>query len=310
MDISVVIPLYNKNDSIARSIDSIMRQELLPREVIVVDDGSTDGSGEKAASISMTGLRVVRQPNAGVSAARNRGVQEASGEWVAFLDADDEWLPGFLRTVSEMHERFPGHDLYATAYYSGDFRGKKTENVLNRIAFDGTSGVMENYFDVAASSAPPVCSSAVCVRKKRLLDIGGFPIGITAGEDLLTWARLAAGTPPVYSLAPLAVFWKEKAHTYEDRPKRVPDESDPVGKALLELKHDGSLCTPYIDRYLALWHKMRASIYLRLGMKRKAVGEVFSSLRHDPSNPRVMVYLLLCGVPEAMARRVFKQFGQ
>jgi len=94
--VSVVLPLYNKAPFITRALDSIAAQTYRNFEAIIVDDGSTDGSGDIAASYPDPRFRVIRQTNAGPGAARNRGVDEAKGEVLAFLDADDEWLPGFL----------------------------------------------------------------------------------------------------------------------------------------------------------------------------------------------------------------------
>lgn len=310
MNISVVVSLYNKRSTVERAIRSISNQSLKPVEILVVNDGSSDGSEIVVEAMGIDNLRLVSQKNTGVSAARNTGVREAKCDWVAFLDADDEWLPDFLKTIDDMHEQFPRYNLYATSYFSGDHLGNKKEIQLNKIPFTGECGILHNYFEVSACSMPPICSSALCIRKEALLAIGGFPEGIRAGEDLMTWARLAARTPPVYSIVPLSIFWKEKAHTYEDRPKRVPDEGDPVGKVLQELKHDNALHTPYIDQYIALWHKMRASVYLRLGRRIDAMGEVFTSLRYQPLNWRLLVYLVFCGMPESLVREVFRRYGQ
>ena len=90
-DISVIIPLYNKAASIRRTLRSVVEQRVQPREIIVVDDGSTDGSAEIVQSLNAPLVRLLRQQNQGVSAARNRAMAEASGRWVALLDGDDVW---------------------------------------------------------------------------------------------------------------------------------------------------------------------------------------------------------------------------
>ncbi len=93
--ISVVIPLYNKEPYIKRAIDSILAQKIQDYEIIVIDDGSTDKSAEVVKSFPDPRIRLIQQENAGVSAARNRGIEEAKAELIAFLDADDEWTPIF-----------------------------------------------------------------------------------------------------------------------------------------------------------------------------------------------------------------------
>jgi len=102
MRVSVVIPLYNKANYIARALRSVAGQTFGEFETIVVDDGSTDGSGELAAGFRDRRFRVLHQANAGPGAARNRGVAEARGEVIAFLDADDEWMPEYLESGLRM----------------------------------------------------------------------------------------------------------------------------------------------------------------------------------------------------------------
>ena len=113
---SVIIPLYNKEAEVAATLRSALEQSLRPLEVIVVDDGSTDRSAEVVVSFRSPLIRLIRQPNAGVSAARNRAIAEARGEYVALLDADDRWRPGFLAEIAAMIERWPDCGLYATAF--------------------------------------------------------------------------------------------------------------------------------------------------------------------------------------------------
>src|SRR5262252_3345733 len=97
MRVSVLIPLYNKERWIKRALDSIACQTLTDFEVIVVDDGSTDGGSDVVANYKDPRVRMVHQPNAGPGSARNRGIAEARGELLAFLDADDEWFPNYLQ---------------------------------------------------------------------------------------------------------------------------------------------------------------------------------------------------------------------
>jgi len=310
MGVSAVIPLYNKVSTIERTLNSVLNQSCVPDEIVVIDDGSTDGSNVVVAGLNIPGLRLIRQENAGVSAARNRGAIEARCEWLAYLDGDDEWMPDFLKTIADMQSRYPESDIYGTAYYAGDYLGDKHPISLNGIAFTADIGVMENYFQVASMSAPPLWSSAVCLRKKALLDIGGFPENVRSGEDLLTWARLAARKPPVYSMKPQAIFWQDKAHTYDESPNRVPEPDDPVGKALAELKNVPGTMVRDIDRYLSMWYKMRSSIYLRLGMRSSAFFEILKGLRSNPSNSKLYVYLLMCVLPAEYTRNLFKRFGR
>jgi hypothetical protein len=190
----------------------------------------------------------------------------------------------------------------------GDYSGGKRKIDLKGITFNGNEGILSNYFHVASLSDPPVCSSTVCIRKQALVDIGGFPLNIKSGEDLLTWARLAAKQPPAYTTRPLAVFWQVKAHTYDDRPNRVPEAIDPVGNALLELRNvEGSI--PFIDNYISHWHKMRASVFLRLDMRMSSFKECILGIYYRPQNMRLYIYILMLLLPDRIVMSLFKRFA-
>src|SRR3954470_765888 len=107
MNVSAIIPTFNRRQYIQRAIDSVLAQTLPVDEIIVIDDGSTDGTAEAVEAWYGSRIRVIRQENSGVSGARRRGIQEARGEWIAFLDSDDEWIPE--RTAQLLHaaERVP-----------------------------------------------------------------------------------------------------------------------------------------------------------------------------------------------------------
>ena len=189
--ISVVIPLYNKEKQIAYTLQSVFEQTFQDFEIVVVDDGSTDNSVEEVEKFDDSRIRLIHQTNAGVSAARNRGIEEARGELIAFLDADDEWMPEYLATQYGLYQKYPECSVYACNYEFRDSEGKVTPTIIRKLPFEGEDGVLSNYFEVASCSHPPICSISIMVKKTAIQAIGGFPLGIKSGEDLLTWARLA-----------------------------------------------------------------------------------------------------------------------
>lgn len=114
-DVSVVIPAYDAEGFLARAVESVLGQSIPPREILVVDDGSTDGTADVARRLGER-IRYLRQENAGPSGARNRGIGAAAGEWVAFLDADDWWLPRRLERGLAVAGRYPGLNWVAGRY--------------------------------------------------------------------------------------------------------------------------------------------------------------------------------------------------
>ena len=302
---SVVIPLYNKRDTVARALNSVLAQGVQDLEVIIVNDGSTDGSEMVVAGFADPRIRIIQQVNQGVSAARNRGIAEARADLIAFLDADDEWLPEFLATIGRMAARYPQCNLYGTRYFLQNTRGERRPAVVRGLA-SNFEGILADYFRVAARSSPPVCSSAVCARRLALKGIQGFPVGVRSGEDLLTWARLAARGPVAYSMECLAVFVQSAAETCEVPPSREPESSDAVGAGLASLhkeipKHlEGS-----VRQYRAFWHKMRASCFLRLGRSAVARREILMGLRQTVT-AKLLVYWVLSLCPSGWVRGAFR----
>ncbi len=114
--VDIVIPLYNKAGCIGRAIQSILKQTVSDWRLIVVDDGSTDGGGDVVRGFDDGRIELIRQENAGPGAARNRGIAEARGEFIAFLDADDEWYPSYLATALEGFVKHPGVSMVSTMY--------------------------------------------------------------------------------------------------------------------------------------------------------------------------------------------------
>ncbi len=206
--LSVVIPLFNKRPHIQRALKSICSQTVLPDEIIVVDDGSTDSGGDVVAAFSAPGLRLITQDNQGPSSARNRGVAESRGELIAFLDADDAWNPGFLQAILALQEQYPQAGAYATAYTIISPEGKEIQN-NHRILPDAHHGLIDNYYQTALHSPmPPIWTSATAVPRKVLGEIGGFPATEFLGEDLDTWLRIVLSYPIAWSSENLAIYYQ------------------------------------------------------------------------------------------------------
>ena len=187
LKISLIIPLYNKEARITACLESALQQKPPFDEILVIDDGSTDQSAEKVATIKAENLRLIRQKNKGVCAARNLGIHQARNALLCFLDADDTLRKGYLETMQALIRDYPTAAFYSLGFVQID---TNTKAHPRRPVPPGFRGMVENYFKTA-SRGSLVNSSCLCVHKPIILEIGGFPEEVTRGEDLYTWARLA-----------------------------------------------------------------------------------------------------------------------
>ncbi|MEM7206307.1 MAG: glycosyltransferase [Pseudomonadota bacterium] len=187
--VSVVIPSYNRGALLARALDSVFAQTLPPDEVIVIDDGSTDGTSDMVAK-RFGGVKLIRQKNLGVSAARNAGITAATGEWIALLDSDDVWLPEKL--AKQMH----------ALELRGGFRLVHCDEIWVR------NGVRVNPMNKHRKQGGyifqrclPLCCispSATMINHKVFKEVGRFDTALPACEDYDLWLRICAREPVLY----------------------------------------------------------------------------------------------------------------
>ena len=306
--ISVIIPLYNKAEQVGQTLRSVLAQTFQEFEVVVVDDGSTDGSVEKVRSVQDGRIRIIGQQNAGVAAARNRGIAEARYDLVAFLDADDEWKPTYLETQYNLAQKYKDCDVYACNYEFRNAAGKVTPTILRKLPFSGNDGILNNYFVVASCSHPPLWTSAVMVRKSAIQAVGGFPVGIKSGEDLLTWARLVINGKVAFSKQVGAVYDLGAGYDFANLPPRRQDAGDPVGQQLQQLYKSNKHIKGFRS-YLSHWHKMRASVAIRFGERIETIKESFISLQYNPFNYKILPFIVLSILPSKIRTNIIRRHG-
>jgi len=199
MKVSAVIPAYNSAEFIAEAITSILKQSTPVYEIIVVDDGSSDNTLAVVKGLSGN-IRYHKQDNRGPAAARNQGIKMASGDWIAFLDADDQWTPDKLKKQLATLSRYPELHLIA-----GDMAEIDQDNHLL------TPSVLDKHQLLAVyllEQGRPIThalskllhknfipTGTVLVRRETLLAVGLFNESIRYGEDLELWAKIAANYP-------------------------------------------------------------------------------------------------------------------
>ncbi len=201
---SVIVPLYNKRSYIRRAVGSVLSQTITDFELIVVDDGSTDGSIDALSDIADSRMLVIRQKNMGGAGgqARNSGMAQARGTWFAFLDGDDMWLPNHLEEINRIIERFPDPGLVSTRAIEA-LDGQSVDA-------DYSPGLrirrIDYFYEASKAVGLNNCSSSA-IHREVFGDLGGF-IKARSGPDLEYWARVALNFPVTISDSVTSVYYR------------------------------------------------------------------------------------------------------
>ena len=292
---SVIIPAYNSAATLARAIDSVLAQTCPAHEIIVVDDGSADDTLQLAQGYGAP-VRVIHQSNAGVSVARNRGAEAATGDWLAFLDADDWYYPDRLRWHAEWIAGDPTLDFLTGEYEyrredggligtsmpmhpSGQAMLEKSAGA-DRVVMEGQeigSFVTEHFGDMHTLSLP----------RMTFLELGGFPPGFRVCEDFHLLSRLCAVSHRVGVICrPLGVYLIHDASATRSDPLKAQEYNV---QALLDLKAlAGDFPAPVREGVMARLRNGRLNLgyaLARAGRRREALSAVLPSLVETPGWP-------------------------
>jgi glycosyltransferase involved in cell wall biosynthesis len=209
--VSVVIPLYNKERYIGEALQSVLSQTVQEFEVVVVNDGSTDGGADIVRQFADSRIRLIEQKNAGAAAARNTGIMAAQGEWIAFLDADDRWLPHNLESHFRQLGQHPD-----VQWSAGMFNRRSATHVspmkINSelLAAQSDSTVVRDALLLLPHGF--LCTDTVLVRKSVFSEVGGMDQTLRTAEDLDMWLRIALVHPRMaYCAEPIAEYSVEVA---------------------------------------------------------------------------------------------------
>jgi GT2 family glycosyltransferase len=223
---AVVIPLFNKRPHLERAFNSVLAQTRAADEIIVVDDGSTDGSYEYVERLSDSRIKLHRrnQPGPGGYAARNLGIELATTDWVAFLDADDEWLPHHLETMEKtmgLFERPQELVCVGTGYRNVYPGGRERPDIYTNYRkgaspeFLGFQQMLSTWLAVGGS---PVWTSATACRKDALVEAGLFPADrCIRGGDKDMWLRIAAQGVTALNPTITATYYKDSVNMVTKR---------------------------------------------------------------------------------------------
>jgi glycosyltransferase involved in cell wall biosynthesis len=204
---SVVIPLYNKERSVLRAMQSVLAQQCNDFELIVVDDGSTDGSWQCCHQLTDDRIVRLQQPNQGVSVARNTGAAAARGRYLCFLDADDAYHPDFLQILAGLIACQPNAALYSCRYVLVTETGQQVLYVCDYPT--EFRGEIKDFFSAYQQNRSLIHSSSAAIPATLFHRLGGFPPGVTIGEDIFLWLQASLTGPMMFCAKPASTVYQD-----------------------------------------------------------------------------------------------------
>ena len=301
--VSVIIPLYNKAPYIKRALDSVLAQTVQDFEVIVVNDGSKDGGEKIVEGYGDSRIHLINQENQGVSAARNRGVDAAKAELVAFLDADDEWLPLYLETILQLRNLYPNGGIYSTARYYVKPNGKKTiiGDVCKHSRY-AWRGVVPSIFRYAAINGTfPGNTSSITVPRSVFLSAGGFLEDVSMGEDWELWARILFSYPYIHSPNPCVYYMHDDVNAATKNTNLFLLEKHPVQQSIeYYIRTHSSIEKSYLKDLYLYYDSLNitvASHNLSVGNYKKA-REILGLIQHPELRKRKWATYIRSYIPE------------
>jgi glycosyltransferase involved in cell wall biosynthesis len=301
--VSVVIPLYNKKNYIGRAVRSVLMQTIEDFEIIIIDDGSLDGSGDVAKTFPDSRIRLFRQENHGVSAARNNGVRNACADFIAFLDADDEWLPDHLKTLLRLRNDYPNAGAFTTAYKILETNGKIRSARYRAIPVNPREGLIPNYFKSATLGDSPMNSSSIGIPKIIFNEFGGFPENAWWGEDTDLFGRIALKYPIAFSWEGGAIYHWDASNRACGRPSLEPEPFVTTAQRVLSTEQLTESVRKDLKEYSARKELYRAASHLYVGNKIKA-REILKETQTDYFKSRKYLLFIILKLPGSLIRLI------
>ncbi len=291
-EFSVVIPVYNKASHVAAMLRSVLAQDFLDFEILIVNDGSTDNSMKVIRNFNDPRIQIIDQKNGGLSQARNTGISAAKGQLIALLDADDRWKPDHLKNLYFLVKNFPQADLFGAGYEECFANGNVVVPQNNRLKSSKKPHIITDFF-AANMQQPLVAPSSFAFRRSIIEEIGGFDTTITYSEDVDFYIR--ANIKYRFAYHPqITCSYTMQAENQITQSKKS-DRSIPDFQKYLDNYPNNTSLRQYINlkRYfLAIFYKVENGPDLFHGMREKINVRLLTPKQRQLLNaPR---YIVMC----------------
>ena len=293
---SIVIPLYNKQKDIAATLRSVFAQTFADFEVVVINDGSTDGSENEVLQFDDNRIVYIKTENRGVSQARNLGIENSKGEYIAFLDADDYWFPGHLETLHQLITEYSEAGLFTSNYRFAYPNGTLVDTDFSSLG-SNFSGIVENVFKHSLKNRL-MWTSCVVVKSEVFDIVGMFDTSITlgAGEDTDMWIRVALKYPVAHT-SRVTAHYNLAGSNRVSHAKTLQRSFAKLDKFTEEESID-----PYLKKFIDLYRSVYALAHKMAGDKKTA--KFYLKSLNENSIPAKSVLLLK--MPSFILRILFR----
>jgi glycosyltransferase involved in cell wall biosynthesis len=294
---SVVIPLYNKQSHVKETIETVLSQTFQNFEIVVVNDGSKDDSVKIVQTIQDERIRIIHQENQGVSVARNNGIKEAKTEYIAFLDADDIWLPHYLQTIYNLTIDFPAAGMYATSYELVNSSGEHKKLNIQALPSADYIGIIPNYFKSVSLGDFIVWTSAVCIPRKIFMENNiWFPVGEKYGEDQHLFARIAMLFDIGYNTKICALYMIE---TENNTSSSIMKEQEPLNSILILKNYRNTMSNKELLNYFNKYIKKHNAIFISLNIQNnKKIYALKQIFKYELSSKDILKFLFIIAIPK------------
>ncbi|MFP7483461.1 glycosyltransferase family 2 protein [Priestia filamentosa] len=297
---SIVIPIYNKESYISRTLTSVLNQTFSDFEVIIVDDGSTDNSIQVVKRFNDERVKIVSQENKGVSSARNLGVEHAQNSYIAFIDADDIWEPKFLEAINKLILSYPSASAYYTNYKVGK---KRVEINKTNHSIEWDTYLIKDYFQFALDYKA-ILTSCIVIKKDVFINLGGFCTEYKRGEDLYLWTQIALKYQVAYTSYTGAFYYRDVPNSLSRMKFNIKDSFSDIAEEFYEKNKELAINKHSFREYMIAIISSKGKYLLIMHRKKEARTLLQRYLDTTYNKKKVYILYLLSYLPKFIVKNI------